>query len=320
MNISTFGDELLGKRLTKFEEEIKRSTVDDEEKEFALLKTNELRLFLGVLWLEFEKAFNNESPWFLIRDSEVSNVTILTKAFTDEQDPQPTAFKDLPITSVLLEVVPEEFRITFRMGTIRCTEVTILGSNAINVVFTGETYPNMPLYNKIMNLISITQTRYSSIPEPTAKGSAKPVTETISDTVNSWVEEAEETEKYKRVAFAYTIGRFENELPNCVDGGWSDWFEIHSDDDLMFYMKLWLNEEDGHLLTNGLNLKDMPENIISVTFSMKDISIDVCIGKKTVAHITFDDEGRPNPEYQTFDHDMYDDVYDTIQNIAQERT
>ena len=218
----------------------------------------------------------------------------------------------------MIEVVPEEFCITFRIGTKRCAEVTILGSNAVNIAAPDEQYPNMELYKKIIGLISMTHMKYSQIPEPTAKGSAKPVTATISDTVDKWVEEAEDNERYRRVAFAYTIGKFEKELPDCVDSGWSDWFEIHSDDDLMFYMKLWLNEEDAHLLTDGLNLKDMPENIISITFSMEDVSIDIYIGKKNVAHITFDEEGHLNPDYQTFEHDMYDSVYEKIQKIVQE--
>ena len=93
MNISTFGDELMNKRLDRLEEEIKKEFSDDkEEREFRIMKVNELRMFVGVLWLEFKKAFLNESPWFLIRDDSVENITLLTKTFTDVKDPEPVSF------------------------------------------------------------------------------------------------------------------------------------------------------------------------------------------------------------------------------------
>lgn len=323
MNMGMYGDDLFKKRLDKFESEIKEKySGDKEDCEFRLMKAKELRLFGTMVWLEMKKGFALESPWYYISDTDSG--TTLAKVFTDEEDMQPVAFKDTPDTAAIIALDTDTYSITFMIGLERCAEITILGSNAVNFACSDDKFRDKPIYQKIINIVSSAHMQYSNAPDPSESSSDKKasqiVTSTIADTVKAFVESAEDDEKFRRMAFMHTIGRIEQEFIDCVDGGWSDWFDMTSSDGRHFYSKLWLNKEDEHYLVEGFDTKNTPPNIIVVIFSMDYLVIDVSIGTNGLVRFSFDENGGIKAIFNSkFDHPAYDTVYEKVQNIISER-
>lgn len=316
MNFSTSNQELIFASINSYEDKISKKYKKDPDKcEFELDKHKTAFILFSNLDGLFAENFKFRGDMMMVTDDSIPDKTIFSISYVNKNSPTGYTYSELPEDSITIGWTLEDNHIDINIGHNNCAYIDVMGPTAILPAFNDTQFRDKALFdtvtNNIWKAVSDTTTKMM---EPTPRGStALDVTENINKILRKWIADCEdETLKNLRYAFCVMIECIEDILIEIYDCFTGTRYVVPNNKEIEpRYITLYLMEEDGHYITEGVDLSQLPDTICMEQFSTDKPMIQVLLGTSPIATIWIK-ENKPRIRFDSVEDELKTETYEEI--------
>lgn len=316
MNFSTTNQELIFSTINSYKDKIsKKYKKDPEECEFELDKQKATFILFSNLDSLFAENFKFRGSMMMVTDDSCPDKTAIAISYVNKNSPTGYAYSELPKDSITLGWMLEDNHIDINMGQENCAYIDVMGPTAILPAFNDAQFKGKPLFNTVTNNIwkAVADTT-TKMMEPTPHGStAMDVTENINKILRKWIDDCEdENLKDLRYAFCAMIESVEDILLEAYECFTGTRYVVPNNKEIEpRYVTLYLMEEDGHYMTEGLDLAQVPDTICMEQFSTDKPVIQILLGTSPIVTIWIK-ENKPRIRFDSVEDELKTEKYKEI--------
>lgn len=316
MNFSTNNQEIIFSTINSYEEKLSKKYKKDPDKcEFELDKHKATFILFSNLDSLFTEKFKFRCDMMMVTDDSIPDKTILTISYVNKNSPTGYAYSELPEDSITIGWTMEDNHIDINIGHENCAYIDVMGPTVILPAFNDTQFNGKPLFDTVSNNIwkAVSET-VTKMMEPTPRGStALDVTENINKILRKWIEDCED-ENLKNLRYAFCA------MLECVEDILSEVYECYTSKRYVVpnnseveprYITLYLMEEDGHYITEGVDLAELPDTICMEQFSTDKPMIQVLLGTSPIATIWIK-ENKPRIRFDSVEDELKSEIYEEI--------
>lgn len=316
MNFSTSNQEIIFSTINSYEEKLSKKYKKDPDKcEFELDKHKATFILFSNLDSLFTEKFKFRCDMMMVTDDSIPDKTIITISYVNKNSPTGYAYSELPEDSITIGWTLEDNHIDINIGHENCAYIDVMGPTVILPAFNDTQFNGKPLFDTVSNNIwkAVSET-VTKMMEPTPRGStALDVTENINKILRKWIEDCED-ENLKNLRYAFCA------MLECVEDILSEVYECYTSKRYVVpnnseveprYITLYLMEEDGHYITEGVDLAELPDTICMEQFSTDKPMIQVLLGTSPIATILIK-ENRPRIRFDSVEDELKTETYEEI--------
>jgi hypothetical protein len=316
MNFSTANQEIVFSTINSYADKISKKYKKDPEKcEFELDKHKATFILFSNLDGYFSENFKFRCDMIMITDDSCPDKTAITISYVNKNSPTGYKFSELPKDSITIGWILEDNHIDINIGNENCAYIDVFGPTAIPPAFNAAQFKGKPLFdivtNNVWKAVSDTITKMM---EPTPHGStAIDVSDNINNILRKWIDDCEdENLKNLRYAFCAMIESVEDVLLEVFECFTSTRYVVPNNKEIEpRYITLYLMEEDGHYITEGLDLAQVPDTICMVQFSTDKPVIQVLLGTSPIVTIWIK-ENKPRIRFDSVEDELKTEKYEEI--------
>ena len=251
----------------------------------------------------------------MITDDSCPDKTAIAISYVNKNSPTGYAYSELPKDSITIGWILEDNHVDINIGQENCAYIDVMGPTAILPAFNDAQFKGKPLFNTVTNNIwkAVADTT-TKMMEPTPHGStAVDVTENIVKILRKWIDDCEdENLKDLRYAFCAMIESVEDILLEAYECSTDTRYIIPNNEEIEpRYVTLYLMEEDGHYMTEGLDLAQVPDTICMEQFSIDKPVIQVLLGTSPIVTIWIK-ENKPRIRFDSVEDELKTEKYEEI--------
>lgn len=316
MNFSTTNQELIFSTINSYKDKIsKKYKKDPEECEFELDKQKATFILFSNLDSLFAENFKFRGSMMMVTDDSCPDKTAIAISYVNKNSPTGYSYSELPKDSITLGWMLEDNHIDINMGQENCAYIDVMGPTAILPAFNDARFKGKPLFNTVTNNIwkAVADTT-TKMMEPTPHGStAVDVTENIDKILRKWIDDCEdENLKDLRYAFCAMIESVEDILLEAYECFTGTRYVVPNNEEIEpRYVTLYLMEEDGHYMTEGLDLAQVPDTICMEQFSTDKPVIQILLGTSPIVTIWIK-ENKPRIRFDSVEDELKTEKYEEI--------
>jgi hypothetical protein len=317
MNFSTSNQEIIFSTINSYTDEIsKKYKKDQEECEFELDKHKATFILFSNLDGLFAENFKFRGDMMMVTDDSIPDKTIFSISYVNKNSPTGYTYSELPEDSITIGWTLEDNHIDINIGHNNCAYIDVMGPTAILPAFNDAQFKGKPLFDTVSNNIwkAIADTT-TKMMEPTPRGStALDVTENINKILRKWIVDCEdENLKNLRYAFCAMLECVGDILIETYDCYTSMRYVVPNNKEIEpRYITLYLMEEDGHYITEGVDLAELPDTICMEQFSIDDRPIiQVLLGTSPIVTIWIK-ENKPRIRFDSVEDELKSEIYEEI--------
>lgn len=316
MNFSTNNQDIIFSTINSYEEKLsKKYKKDPEECEFELDKHKATFILFSNLDGLFTEKFKFRCDMMMVTDDSIPDKTILTISYVNKNSPTGYKYSELPKDSITIGWTMEDNHIDINIGHENCAYIDVMGPTVILPAFNDAQFNGKPLFDTVSNNIwkAVSDT-VTKMMEPTPHGStALDVTENINKILRKWIDDCED-ENLKNLRYAFCA------MLECVEDILSETYECYTSKRYVVpnnkeieprYITLYLMEEDGHYITEGVDLAELPDTICMEQFSTDKPMIQVLLGTSPIVTIWIK-ENKPRIRFDSVEDEMKSEIYEEI--------
>lgn len=316
MNFSTSNQEIIFSTINSYEEKLSKKYKKDPDKcEFELDKHKATFILFSNLDSLFTEKFKFRCDMMVVTDDSIPDKTILTISYVNKNSPTGYAYSELPEDSITIGWTMEDNHIDINIGHENCAYIDVMGPTVILPAFNDTQFNGKPLFDTVSNNIwkAVSET-VTKMMEPTPRGStALDVTENINKILRKWIEDCED-ENLKNLRYAFCA------MLECVEDILSEVYECYTSKRYVVpnnseveprYITLYLMEGDGHYITEGVDLAELPDTICMEQFSTDKPMIQVLLGTSPIATIWIK-ENKPRIRFDSVEDELKSEIYEEI--------
>lgn len=316
MNFSTVNQELIFSTINSYADKIsKKYKKDPEECEFELDKQKATFILFSNLDSLFAENFKFRGSMMMITDDSCPDKTAIAISYVNKNSPTGYTYSELPKDSITIGWILEDNHVDINIGQENCAYIDVMGPTAILPAFNDAQFKGKPLFDIVTNNIwkAVADTTTKML-EPTPHGStAVDVTENINKILRKWIDDCEdENLKDLRYAFCAMIESVEDILLEAYECFTGTRYVIPNNEEIEpRYVTLYLMEEDGHYMTEGLDLAQVPDTICMEQFSIDKPVIQVLLGTSPIVTIWIK-ENKPRIRFDSVEDELKTEKYKEI--------
>lgn len=316
MNFSTVNQELIFSTINSYADKIsKKYKKDPEECEFELDKQKATFILFSNLDSLFAENFKFRGSMMMITDDSCPDKTAIAISYVNKNSPTGYTYSELPKDSITIGWILEDNHVDINIGQENCAYIDVMGPTAILPAFNDAQFKGKPLFDTVTNNIwkAVADTT-TKMMEPTPHGStAVDVTENINKILRKWIDDCEdENLKDLRYAFCAMIESVEDILLEAYECFTGTRYVIPNNEEIEpRYVTLYLMEEDGHYMTEGLDLAQVPDTICMEQFSIDKPVIQVLLGTSPIVTIWIK-ENKPRIRFDSVEDELKTEKYEEI--------
>lgn len=316
MNFSTANQEIVFSTINSYADKISKKYKKDPEKcEFELDKHKATFILFSNLDGYFSENFKFRCDMIMITDDSCPDKTAITISYVNKNSPTGYKFSELPKDSITIGWILEDNHVDINIGNENCAYIDVFGPTAIPPAFNAAQFKGKPLFdivtNNVWKAVSDTITKMM---EPTPHGStAVDVSENINKILRKWIDDCEdENLKNLRYAFCAMIESVEDVLLEAFECFTGTRYVVPNNKEIEpRYITLYLMEEDGHYITEGLDLAQVPDTMCMVQFSTDKPMIQVLLGTSPIVTIWIK-ENKPRIRFDSVEDELKTEKYEEI--------
>lgn len=323
MNFSTANEEIIFSTINAYKDKIsKKYKNDPDEREFELDKNEATLILFSNLDGLFSDNFKFRCDTMMVTDDDVPDKTVISISYVNKNSPTGYTYSELPEDSITIGWIMEDNHVDINIGHENCAYIDTMGPTVILPAFNEDKFKGHPLFDIVTNNIwkAIARTT-TKMMEPKPQGStAVDVSEKINDILRNWIDECEdENLKNLRYAFCAMIECVEDTLHEAYDCFTGIRYIVPNDKEIEpRYLKLYMMEEDGHYITEGIDLAQLPDTICMEQFSTDKPMIEVSLGTSPIVTIWIK-ENKPRIRFDSVEDELKTEKYEEIIANIKER-
>ena len=316
MNFSTANQEIVFSAINSYADKISKKYKKDPEKcEFELDKHKATFILFSNLDGYFSENFKFRCDMIMITDDSCPDKTAITISYVNKNSPTGYKFSELPKDSITIGWILEDNHIDINIGHENCAYIDVFGPTAIPPAFNAAQFKGKPLFDTVTNNVwkAVSDT-ITKMMEPTPHGStAVDVSENINKILRKWIDDCEdENLKNLRYAFCAMIESVEDVLLEAFECFTGTRYVVPNNKEIEpRYITLYLMEEDGHYITEGLDLAQVPDTMCMVQFSTDKPMIQVLLGTSPIVTIWIK-ENKPRIRFDSVEDELKTEKYEEI--------
>lgn len=316
MNISTTNQELAFSTISAYNDKLrKKYKKDHEEQEYQLNTLDTTFKLFSALDELFKPFFKFRCDMMMITDDHCPGETAFVISYVNKNSPSGYTFSELPEDSLTIGWIMEKNHIDIHIGGRNCAYIDVKGPTVILPAFNEDEFGNVPMFKIVSSNIwkGVTEITLKMM-EPTPHGStAIDVSDNINNILRKWIDDCED-ENLKNLRYAFCA------MIECVDDILFDVYECYTSIRYIEptnkeieprYVSLHLMEEDGHYISEGLDLAQVPETMSMFEFSLDRPLIQVTMGTEPIATIWVK-EGKARLRFDSVEDDLKTDKYEEM--------
>ena len=316
MNFSTANQEIIFSTINSYADKIsKKYKKDPEECEFELDKHKATFILFSNLDGLFAENFKFRCDMMMVTDDHIPGKTAITISYVNKNSPTGYTYSELPEDSITIGWTLEDNHIDINIGHKNCAYIDVFGPTAIPPAFNDAQFKGKPLFDTVTNNIwkAVSDT-ITKMMEPTPHGStAIDVSDNINNILRKWIDDCEdENLKNLRYAFCAMIESVEDVLLEAFECFTSTRYVVPNNKEIEpRYITLYLMEEDGHYITEGLDLAQVPDTICMEQFSTDKPMIQVLLGTSPIVTIWIK-ENKPRIRFDSVEDELKTEKYEEV--------
>ena len=316
MNFSTANQEIVFSTINSYADKISKKYKKDPEKcEFELDKHKATFILFSNLDGYFSENFKFRCDMIMITDDSCPDKTAITISYVNKNSPTGYKFSELPKDSITIGWILEDNHIDINICHENCAYIDVFGPTAIPPAFNAAQFKGKPLFDTVTNNVwkAVSDT-ITKMMEPTPHGStAVDVSENINKILRKWIDDCEdENLKNLRYAFCAMIESVEDVLLEAFECFTGTRYVVPNNKEIEpRYITLYLMEEDGHYITEGLDLAQVPDTMCMVQFSTDKPMIQVLLGTSPIVTIWIK-ENKPRIRFDSVEDELKTEKYEEI--------
>lgn len=316
MNFSTANQELAFSTISAYNDKLrKKYKKDPEEREYQLDTLNTTFKLFSTLDELFKPFFKFRCDMIMITDDHCPGETAFVISYVNKNSQSGYTFSELPKDSLTIGWIMEKNHIDIHMGGCSCAYIDVKGPTVILPAFNEDEFGHVPMFKNVSsNIWKAVSDMITKMMEPTPRGStAIDVSDNINNILRKWIDDCED-ENLKNLRYAFCA------MIECVDDILFDVYECYTSIRYIEpenkeieprYVSLHLMEEDGHYISEGLDLAQVPDTMSMFEFSLDHPIIQVTIGTEPIATIWIK-ENKPRIRFDSVEDELKTEKYEEM--------
>jgi hypothetical protein len=316
MNFSTANQDLAFSTISAYNDKLRKKYKKDPEEQGYQLDTLDttFKLFSALDEL-FKPSFKFRCDMMMITDDHCPGETAFVISYVNKNSPSGYTFSELPEDSLTIGWIMEKNHIDIHMGGRNCAYIDVKGPTVILPAFNEDEFGNVPMFKIVSsNIWKAVSDTITKMMEPTPHGStAIDVSDNINNILRKWIDDCEdENLKNLRYAFCAMIESVEDVLLEVYECFTGTRYVVPNNKEIEpRYITLYLMEGDGHYITEGLDLAQVPDTICMVQFSTDKPVIQVLLGTSPIVTIWIK-ENKPRIRFDSVEDELKTEKYEEI--------